>query len=207
MRTINRMLLLGLALCLALTTGFAQETSSTLDGQFNELLEASNSVKSPSGREYKVVNLQDLNSIWANVQKRMTASKEELTATQNKVESLNQEVANLTQKIDEQQSIVEASEHAATHISVLGLDIPKDKFVGAFWITTAVLLVLLAGAIYQFKRSRNVTQRTQMNFMQLQEEMEELRRTSLEKERRLRRELQTERNAVEEMGRNTGIKR
>ncbi|WPP52947.1 hypothetical protein [Catalinimonas niigatensis] len=207
MRTINRMLLLGSALCLALTTGFAQETSSTLDGQFNELLESSNSVKSSSGREYKVVNLQDLNSIWANVQDRMAASKEELAATQNKVESLNQEVTNLTQKIDEQQSIVEASEHAATHISVLGLDIPKDKFVGAFWITTAILLVLLAGAIYQFKRSRNVTQRTQMNFMQLQEEMEELRRTSLEKERRLRRELQTERNAVEEMGRNTGIKR
>jgi cell division protein FtsB len=207
MRTINRMLLLGLTLCLALTTGFAQEASGTLDGQFNELIESSNSVKSSSGREYKVVNLQDLNNIWKNVQDHMAASKAELEGTQNKVESLNQEVAKLTQKIDEQQSIVEASEHATTHISVLGLDIPKDKFVGAFWITTAILLVLLAGAIYQFKRSRRITQRTQMNFMQLQEEMEELRRNSLEKERRLRRELQTERNAVEEMGRNTGIKR
>lgn len=207
MRTINRMLLLGLALCLALTTGFAQEAPGTLDGQFNELIESSNSVKSSSGREYKVVNLQDINNIWKNVQDHMAASKQEFETTQDKVESLNQEVSKLTQKIDEQQSIVEASEHAATHISVLGLDIPKDKFVGAFWITTAILLVLLAGAIFQFKRSRNVTQRTQLNFMQLQEEMEELRRTSLEKERRLRRELQTERNAVEEMGRNTGIKR
>lgn len=207
MRTINRMLFLGLAFSLVLNTGFAQETSSTLDEQFNELIESSNSVKSSSGREYKVVNLQDLNAIWRNVQNNMAASKEELSATQNKVENLNQEVAKLTQKIDEQQTIVEASEHAATHISVLGLDIPKDKFVAAFWITTAVLLVLLAGAIFQFKRSRKVTQRTQLNFVQLQEEMEELRRTSLEKERRLRRELQTERNAVEEMGRNTGIKR
>ncbi|MEK6478461.1 hypothetical protein WJR50_13040 [Catalinimonas sp. 4WD22] len=207
MRTINRMLFLGLAFSLILNTGFAQEASSTLDEQFNELIESSNSVKSSSGREYKVVNLQDLNAIWRNVQNNMAASKEELSATQNKVESLNQEVAKLTQKIDEQQSIVEASEHAATHISVLGLDIPKDKFVAAFWITTAILLVLLAGAIFQFKRSRKVTQRTQLNFVQLQEEMEELRRTSLEKERRLRRELQTERNAVEEMGRNTGIKR
>jgi hypothetical protein len=207
MRTINRMLFLGLAFSLVLNTGFAQEASSTLDEQFNELIESSNSVKSSSGREYKVVNLQDLNAIWRNVQNNMAASKEDLSATQNKVESLNQEVAKLTQKIDEQQSIVEASEHAATHISVLGLDIPKDKFVAAFWITTAILLVLLAGAIFQFKRSRKVTQRTQLNFVQLQEEMEELRRTSLEKERRLRRELQTERNAVEEMGRNTGIKR
>ncbi|MDF9798680.1 cell division protein FtsB [Catalinimonas alkaloidigena] len=207
MRTINRLLFLGLALSLVISTGFAQETSSTLDQQYNELIESSNSVKSSSGREYKVINLQDINAIWRNVQNSMAASKEELSATQNKVENLNQEVAKLTQKIDEQQSTVEASEHAATHISVLGLDIPKDKFVATFWITTAVLLVLLGGAIFQFKRSRNVTQRTQLNFVQLQEEMEELRRTSLEKERRLRRELQTERNAVEEMGRNTGIKR
>lgn len=207
MRTINRMFFFALAFGLALNTGFAQQTSSSLDQQYNELIEASNSVRSGSGREYKVVNLQDLNTIWKNVQNSMAASKEELTATQNKVDNLNQEVSKLTKKIDEQQSIVEASEHAATHISVLGMDVPKDKFVAAFWITTAILLVLLAGAIFQFKRSRNTTQRTQLNFVQLQEEMEELRRTSLEKERRLRRELQTERNAVEEMGRNTGIKR
>ncbi|WKN29601.1 hypothetical protein PZB74_11560 [Porifericola rhodea] len=208
MRTINRMLFFGLAVCLSVTSVFAQETSSDIDKQFNEMIESSNSVKSSSGREYKVVNLQDLNNIWRNVQNRLADSKQELKSTQDKVENLNQEVAKLTQKIDEQQVIVEDSEHAATHISVLGLDVPKDKFVAAFWITTAILLVLLAGAIYQFKRSRNVTQRTQLNFVQLQEEMEELRRTSLEKERRLRRELQTERNAVEEMGRNMGgIKR
>jgi len=208
MRTINRMLFLGLAVCLSVTSVFAQETSSDIDKQFNEMIESSNSVKSSSGREYKVVNLQDLNNIWRNVQNRLADSKQELKSTQDKVENLNQEVVKLTQKIDEQQVIVEDSEHAATHISVLGLDVPKDKFVAAFWITTAILLVLLAGAIYQFKRSRNVTQRTQLNFVQLQEEMEELRRTSLEKERRLRRELQTERNAVEEMGRNMGgIKR
>ncbi len=207
MRTINRMLLAGLVVCLVLTNGIAQETGSTINKQYGELIEASNSVKSSSGREYKVVNLQDLNVIWKNVQDQMAASKEDLKATQDKVTSLNQEVSKLTQKMDEQQSIVEASEHAATHINVLGLDVPKDKFVATFWIITAILLVLLAGAIYQFKRSRKVTHRTQLNFAQLQEEMEELRRTSLEKERRLRRELQTERNAVEEMGRNTGIKR
>lgn len=70
-----------------------------------------------------------------------------------------------------------------------------------------MLFVLLVVAVYQYKLTRDTTRRTQINFMQLQEEMEELRKTSLEKERRLRRELQTERNMIEEMGRNPGYKR
>lgn len=188
----------------SLTSAMAQvqTNANQLDQEFEGLKGTSNSVKSASGREYKVVNLQDLNSLWNDVQGLLSASKDELEATQSKVDALNQEVSKLTERVDEQQVIVQESEHAATHISVLGLDVPKDKFVATFWITTAVLLVLLAGAIYQYKRGRDVTNRTQMNFMELQEEMVELRKTSLEKERRLRRELQTERNTMEEMGRN-----
>lgn len=208
MKTISQIICTAVFSVLFTATGFAQQSTDAnrLDEQFEELKGSSNSVKSGSGREYKVINLGELNSLWNDVQDLMAASREELETTQNKVEALNKEVAELSNRVDEQQAIVQESEHAATHISVLGIDIQKDKFEAAFWITTAVLIILLAGAIYQYKRGREVTRRTQLNFMQLQEEMEELRKTSLEKERRLRRELQTERNMMEEMGRNTGFK-
>lgn len=209
MRTISRIIFTTVLSFIVITTTHAQgETeASDLNEQFEELKSSSNSVKSGSGREYKVINLQDLNRLWNDVQDLMAVSREELQTTQSKVEALNQEVSKLSDRVEEQQAIVQESEHAATHITVLGLDIQKDKFEAAFWITTAILLALLAVAIYQYKRSREVTRRTQMNFMELQEEMEELRKTSLEKERRLRRELQTERNMMEEMGRNTGFKK
>lgn len=209
MKTISQFFCTTALLCFFLTTAHAQEARNAgdLNQQFEEIKSSSNSVKSSSGREYKVVNLEDLNALWNNVQDQLAASKDELQSSQARVDALRQEVAQLTQRVDEQQAIVQESEHAATHISVLGIDVAKDKFEATFWITTAILLILLAGAIYQFKRSRNVTRRTQMNFMELQEEMEELRKTSLEKERRLRRELQTERNMMEEMGRNSGFKR
>lgn len=208
MKTISQVTLAILFSVLMVSPAFAQSPTKAndLDQQFDELKKSSNSVKSSSGREYKVVNLQSLNRLWNDVQGLVAESANELRATQDKVETLNQEVASLTERVEDQQVIVQESEHAATHISVLGIDIQKDKFEAAFWITSAVLLILLGIAIYQYKRSREVTRRTQMNFMELQEEMEELRKTSLEKERRLRRELQTERNMMEEMGRNTSFK-
>jgi len=208
MKTINHIFALFLLHTIIFPVN-AQDTDGirSLEDQYEELKSSSNTYRSETGRAYKVVNEQNLDEFWKSVQDYLAVSREELEATQNKVDVLNQEVGNLTQTIEEQQAIIQESEHAATHISVLGIDIPKDSFEATFWITTAILLVLLAGAIYQFRRSRKVTRRTQMNFMELQEEMEELRKTSLEKERRLRRELQTERNNIEEMGRNSGLKR
>ncbi|MFP4093885.1 MAG: hypothetical protein ACLFUB_05345 [Cyclobacteriaceae bacterium] len=190
-------------MCISVSFAFAQdENAGSLDEQFEELKSSSNTYQ-----EYKVIQIEKLNNFWKNVQNYLASSRRELEATQNKVEELNQEVAQLSEKIEQQQVIVDQSEHAATHINVLGIDLPKDKFVAAFWITTAVLLLLLAAAIYQYKRSRKVTQRTRLNFMELQEEVEELRRTSLEKERRLRRELQTERNSKDEHMRSSGFNR
>jgi septal ring factor EnvC (AmiA/AmiB activator) len=190
-------------LFMAVNFSFAQqEGAGELDEKFKELKSSSNNYQ-----EYKVIKLQKLNSFWKEVQDYVAASRNELQATQQKVDELNDEVARLSDKIASQQAAVNESEHAATHISVLGIDILKDKFEAIFWITTAVLLLLLAGAIYQYKRSRKVTQRTRLNFMELQEELEELRRTSLEKERRLRRELQTERNSRDEQLRSPGFNR
>jgi len=209
MKTISRIIFTTMLSGLFVIAAHAQGTSESekLYQQFEELKSSSNSVQSSSGREYKVINLQSLDALWNDVKDIIAASREELENTKNKVDALNQEVAQLSERVEAQQASIQESDHAATHISVLGIDILKSKFEATFWITIGVLLVLLAAAIYQYKRSRDVTQRTQLNFMQLQEEMEELRKTSLEKERRLRRELQTERNMMEEMGRNPGYKR
>lgn len=209
MKTISRIFCTIILSALFVGVTNAQETSDArqLKEQFEELKSSSNSVQSSSGREYKVVNLQNLDALWNDVQNLLAASKEELIAYENKVDALNQEVAKLSEQVEEQRAIIHQSDHAASHINVLGIDIQKGKFEATFWIIIGILLVLLAGAIYQYKRSRDVTRRTQLNFMELQEEMEELRKTSLEKERRLRRELQTERNMIEELGRNPGYKR
>lgn len=192
------------ATLLAASTTFAQEeteiaSSQPLSQQFEEMKEESNSVRSKSGNEYRVVSLNRLNRFWSNARDSLANVRQDLRQTQNQVDTQEAELKALNSSIREKDAIVAASEHASTHIAVLGMDIPKKGFLNFFWITVLVLVLLLAGAIYQYRNSQKVTSKTRTDYRKVQHELEEFRKTSLEKERRLRRELQTERNLVEEL--------
>lgn len=205
MKTINlRNLLFGIFL-LWTSLAFAQEADETentpqeLSQQFQEMVQESNSVKSSSGNEYKVVSLGRLNRFWDNARDSLVNVRQNLRQTLDQVATQDTELKSLNSSIREKDAIVAASEHDSTHISVLGMDIQKDGFLNFFWISVLILALLLGGAIYQYRNSQKVTSRTRQDYRKLQHELEEFRKTSLEKERRLRRELQTERNLVEEL--------
>jgi predicted nucleic acid-binding Zn-ribbon protein len=205
MKTINLRYVLFAALVLWASTSFGQEADETetvpmtLPQQFQDLKEKSNTYKSSSNNQYKVVRLTLLNQFWTNISDSLTDIRQELRETQGQVATQEAEIRSLNSSIREKDAIVAASEHDSTHITVLGMDIPKEGFLNFFWITVLILALLLGAAIYQYRNSQRVTSRTRQDYRKLQHELEEFRKSSLEKERRLRRELQTERNLVEEL--------
>ncbi len=217
MKTINfRTVLVGILCCFSLslaaqnaattqTPAQAQapeeEVANTLTEQFVLLKKKSN-----RWQEYRVVKETNLNQFWVNIQDSIANFQQQLNETQAKVVDQNQQIQKLNETITDKDESIQASEHASTHINVLGIDIMKESFLTFFWISVSVLALLLAFAIYQFKRSNRVTAKTRYDFRSLQHELEEFRKTALERERKLRRELQTERNMVEELKAMTGQK-
>jgi hypothetical protein len=203
LQNISLAVLLTVASFLTTYSSYAQEEAASgsqpLSQQFNEMVQESNSVTSRSGNEYRVVSLNTLNAFWSNARDSLTNVRQALRQTRDQVASQDTELKSLNSSIREKDAIIAASEHDSTHISVLGMDIPKEGFLNFFWITVLVLALLLGGAIYQYRNSQKVTSKTRQDYRKLQHEIEEFRKTSLEKERRLRRELQTERNLVEEL--------
>lgn len=169
-------------------------TPSTLQEQFVYLKEQSSTYK-----DKKIIREARLNRLWNNVRDSLAQVQQQLTATQGKVDAQNGEIASLNEDLKAQQQAVSDSEHASTHISVLGIDMLKQNFLSFFWITASILTLLLLGALYQYRNSKRVTSKTQYNLRAIQRELEDFRKKSLEKERKLRRELQTERNRVEEL--------
>ncbi|MGB3850748.1 MAG: hypothetical protein WA958_12330 [Tunicatimonas sp.] len=167
---------------------------STLREQFVFLKEESNTYK-----DKKIIRVTELNRFWTNVRDSLKQVHEQLALTQNNINTQGAEIDTLNSKLESQRAMVEESEHASTHISVMGIDILKNNFLSFFWITASVLTLLLLGALYQYRNSRMVTSKTQYNLRAIQRELEDFRKKSLEKERKLRRELQTERNRVEEL--------
>lgn len=167
---------------------------ASLQEQFVFLKEESSTYK-----DKKIIREARLNRFWVNVKDSLAQVQQQLTATQTKVNTQGEEIGSLNEKLDLQQQAVDDSEHASTHISVLGIDMLKSNFLSFFWITASVLILLLLVALYQYRNSKQVTSKTQYNLRAIQRELEDFRKKSLEKERKLRRELQTERNRVEEL--------
>ncbi len=206
MKTINFRNFLAVILCCFTVTVYAQNASSaqanepeeevpnTLTEQFVYLKKKSN-----SWQEYKVIKKVMLDNFWTNIQDSLAMFHQQLDQTQAKIDAQQKEIRQKDETITAKDKAVQASEHASTHISVLGMDILKGGFLSFFWISVSVLGLLLAMAVYQYKRSHRQTAKTRRDYSSLQHELEEVRKTSLERERKLRRELQTERNAVEEL--------
>ena len=170
------------------------QTPSTLNEQFVFLKEESNTYK-----DKKIIRETELNRFWTNVRDSLSQVHQQLALTKNNINARKAEIDTLNAKLESQRQMVEESEHASTHISVMGIDILKNSFLSFFWITASVLTLLLLGALYQYRNSKMVTSKTQYNLRAIQRELEDFRKKSLEKERKLRRELQTERNRVEEL--------
>ena len=170
------------------------QAPSTLREQFDYLKEESNTYENK-----KIVRINDLNRFWTNVRDSISQVHQQLALTKSNINARKAEIDTLNAKLESQREMVEESEHASTHISVMGIDILKNNFLSFFWITASVLTLLLLGALYQYRNSKMVTSKTQYNLRAIQRELEDFRKKSLEKERKLRRELQTERNRVEEL--------
>ncbi len=183
---------------LSFNDAFAQspstQTPSTLREQFVFLKEESNTYK-----DKKIIRETELNRFWTNVRDSLSQVHQQLALTKSNINARKAEIDTLNAKLESQREMVEESEHASTHISVMGIDVLKNNFLSFFWITASVLTLLLLGALYQYRNSKMVTSKTQYNLRAIQRELEDFRKKSLEKERKLRRELQTERNRVEEL--------
>ncbi len=201
MNTMKPSLLIFFLLCFLSFGTIAQDTNTesqpaatTLEEQFTQLKESSN-----THGNYKIIRETKLNAFWAGVIESIAGTKEQLQTTQAKVNELQTELEGIKKDMAAKDKELSAHQHATTHINVLGIDVLKETFLYVFWgvISFLVLALLIIG--YRFKENNRVTSTTRKENNSLKEEMEEFKKRSLEKEQKLRRELQTERNTVEEL--------
>ena len=70
----------------------------------------------------------------------------------------------------------------------------KGSFSGIMYTTTVILLIVIGFVAFLYYRSNSITLSTTKELAEIEAEFEEHRKKSLEKEMKLNRELQTERN-------------
>ncbi|MFD2515517.1 hypothetical protein ACFSRY_16710 [Pontibacter locisalis] len=191
----------------------AQETateeakaSSKLQSQFNNLKSNANSYREGSN-EYKVVSVSALDSFWSSVERNLKAtegqlekarsgSREEIEEAQAEIEAQKKQIEAL--KTDN--ALKDEEVKKSDSISVFGIFyIPKEAFVILMFSVIAVLVLILAVVYFQFKNSKKVTDEKKRAYDEIDMELNEVKKNARERELRLKRDLQTEMNRIEEL--------
>jgi septal ring factor EnvC (AmiA/AmiB activator) len=185
---------------LCLTTANAQDNSTddddklslnegTIDNQFEYVIRRSNSYQ-----EFKVVKKTWLYELKAHTIDSLNAVHKELSDTQATVNSQSNEINQLKTDLSNTKTNLEITNKQKDSMALFGIQMSKGGYNALMWIIIAALLALLLLFIYKFKNSNSVTKQAKKTLLETEEEYEEYRRNSLEREQKVRRQLQDEIN-------------
>jgi len=166
----------------------------TLKRQFQEMLD-----KSETYTEYKVIKRSRLSQYSKAVQDSINANRNEIRSLKSKVAEQQNQISTLSKKIEELEEELAKSEELRESLLFLGISLNKATYHVIVWLIIAGLVVFGGMAYTSFIRSNKITSKTKKEYKALEVEYEEHKKKSHEKQIKMGRELQTERNRVEEL--------
>ena len=120
--------------------------------------------------------------------------KNEITTQKNSLNQQQEEIAKLKSDLEEtQQKLVDVTAEKDA-ITFLGIPFSKGSYMALMWGIVAALVIALLFFIFKYKKGHSDTSEARNNLATTEKEFELYRAKSLEKEQRLGRLLQDERN-------------
>lgn len=188
----KKALFLGILSITLTGTTLAQDTISGLnpvEEDFTNLIENSNDYQG-----YKVVDYNELISLRNRVSQYFTNQNEEIISQQNTLEQQQQEIDSLrTELSNTQKELVDVNADKDA-ITFLGMPFSKAGYMAFMWGLVGLLVLALIYFIYRYKQSHTHTVEARNNLTTTEREFDAYREKALEKEQRLGRQLQDERN-------------
>ena len=170
------------------------ETKASLDGgtlesQFDYLYR-----RSSSSQEYKVVKKTNYQKIKANVLDSMKVIKKDLGDTKKLVEVQSNEIKSLKEDLQTTNDNLTAVTKEKDNIKFLGMPMTKSSYNSLLWTIIFSLVALLLFFIFKFRSSNAITTQAQGLLADTEKEFEAYKAKALEREQKVRRELQDELN-------------
>lgn len=167
----------------------AQADTASLRVQFDQMLNASNRFQ-----DFKVVRQSFLDAFMANVGDSVQVYTAEIAGLKTTISDQRTKIDEQATLIGERETEIAALKGEKDSMDLLGLDLPKATYNIVMW---SVIGILLAALLFVIARARLAVS-TGREARQLQEktaeELERSRKSRLEVEQKLRRQLQDERN-------------
>ncbi|MFD1015004.1 tRNA (guanine-N1)-methyltransferase [Winogradskyella rapida] len=161
----------------------------SIDNQFEFVIRRSN-----SWQEYKTVKKTWLYALKAHTLDSLKAVHKDLTDTQAVVSRQAEEIETLKSNLSSTEATLNTTNDEKDNISLFGIQTDKGSYKALMWSIIGALLALLLFFIYKFKGSNSATREAKFKLGEVETEFEEHRRNALEREQKVRRQLQDELN-------------
>ncbi len=158
--------------------------SGTIDSQFDYIYNSSNNFQ-----EYKVVLRTNLDQLKSNILDSMRTMRSEVGDLKQLIVSEKDSIKNLKSTLATAESEKLEAIAEKDNFSFLGMGIQKSVYSSLMWILVAVLAGALAIFTFQYFSSFKKIRKAQKDLVEVQEELENHRKTMLDRERKLKREL------------------
>jgi len=168
--------------------------AQTLQEQYEELKENSENYKA-----YKVIKRTELDDFWTVVQDSIKTAEKKIVESKQQIDNQQANISQLNSTITGHQEEINNLKFDTSHIQVLGIDFSKESYIVMNFTIIIVLIIGLSLLYYRFKHDHKIAKSKVVAYQKLDAEFEDYKKNSLEKQMKLRRELQTERNRIDEI--------
>lgn len=161
----------------------------TIDSQFEYVIQKSNNYQ-----DYKVIKKTWLYTLKAHTMDTLKAIQKNLVDTQSIVDNQATQIDTLKRNLSETKLILAETNEEKDNMALFGLQMSKTNYNVLMWSIIGILFAFLLLFIYKFRNSNAITKMAKKSLLETEQEFDEHRRTALEREQKVRRQLQDEIN-------------
>lgn len=179
---------------------YSQETeeklsldSGPISSQFDYVSKRSGNYRA-DGVRYEVVKETNLYKLRKNVLDSLAAISKKTAELKATISEHETTITSLNKKLEETTSSLTTVSAEKDNMSLLGAQVSKGTYNIILWAIIGALFLFLGLFIYKFRNSNILTQEAKQNLSELELEYEDHRRRALEREQKISRQLQDERN-------------
>lgn len=158
--------------------------SGSIENQFEYIYQSSNNFQ-----EYKVVKKTNLDQLKSNILDSMNTMRGEVVTIKGVLANKNDSIANLNSTLQVTENDKQEAIDAKDNFMFLGMGIEKSVYSTMMWLIVISLAAALGFFSFQYTRSFSRIKKAQKDLTEAQEELENHRKNTLERERKLKREL------------------
>ena len=177
---------------------FAQEAvqeDNSIKGQFDEIYRTSTTFKPlGTGKKYKVINLINYQHLKSNVLDSLKNSKKLISEKEDLLKLERENIQNINASLNKTKVELEAALQKENSISLFGAQLNKVTYNIIIWFIIVALAFCLSFFVFKFSRSNVLTKQAQENLTDVEQEFDDHKKKSIEREQKVRRQLLDEIN-------------